>query len=183
MEALSQKTKNLFEKSLEWFKKETSLLKSSRVGITLIEGLRVDYYGSNVSLKEIASLSMLDPRTISIEPWDKSSIPNIEKSILKSALGGSVKNENNRILVSFSSLTGEDREKTVKLLKKKAEETREGLRHSRDEIWKEIQEKERAGEISEDSKFKQKDELQKQFDEYKGKIEDTEKKKEEEIRS
>ncbi|MCD6094524.1 ribosome recycling factor [bacterium] len=183
IDSLFEKTKDSFEKTLEWFKGEISSLRGSGVNINFIEDIKIDYYNSKVSLKEIASLSLLDSQTISIEPWDKSSIPNIEKALYQADLGGGIKNEGTRILFTFPVLTEEDKQKIIKILKRKTESARISLRRSRDETWKKIQQMAREGEISEDEKFKRRDDLDKLIDQFEEKIEDLEKRKEKEILS
>ena len=177
----TQKLKDSFQKTLDWFLREISSLRGSRITIDLIEDIKVEYYGSKIFLKEIASLSLIDPRTISVESWDKSSVPNIEKSLYESGLGGSIKNEGNRVLFSFPALIAEDKEKLRKLLKQKMEKAKVSLRQARDEAWREIQEAERTSKISEDEKFNKKEELQKLIDEFEEKIEEMEERKEKEI--
>ena len=172
---------SLFQKTLNWFSREISTLRGARITAGLIEDIKVEYYNSKVSLKEIASLSLIDSRTISIEPWDKSSIPNIEKALYDSEVGGSVKSEENRILFGLPAFTGEDRERIVKVLKQKMEKAKIGLRQTRDEVWSKVQEMERNGEISEDEKYKKKEEIQKKINEFENKIEEIGRKKEKEM--
>ncbi len=183
IDSLLKETRNSFQKVLDWFKKEISTIRGGRVTIDLIDDLSLDYYGQKITLKEIASLSLADARTIAIEPWDKSVIPNIEKAIRESGLGGNLQNDGKRILFSLPIQTSEDKEKMVKILKQKMEKAKIALRQKRDETWKTIQEMEREGEISEDEKFKQKENLQKIIDEFEEKIEETEESKEKEILS
>lgn len=178
---LFKETKISFQKTLDWFSREIFSLRSSRVTPDLVKDIKIDYFGTKVSLKEIASLSLMDNRTISIEPWDKTLIPEIEKALHASSLGGNIRSEKERVIFSISILSQEDKEKLVKVLKRKSEEGREILRHARDKTWHKIQEMERKGEISEDEKFKGKEELQEIFDEFEEKIEELEKNKEKEI--
>ena len=181
IESLLQEAKGSFQKTFNWFLREISTLRGSRITTGLIEDIKVDYYNSKTSLKEIASLSLIDSRTISIEPWDKSSIPNIEKALYGSDVGGNVKSEKNRILFSLPIFTGEDREKIVKILKQKMEKAKIGLRQTRDEVWSKIQEMERNSEISEDEKYKKKEEIHKEINEFEKKIDEAGKKKEKEM--
>ena len=149
---LFKNTKDSFEKTLDWFKKEVLIIRGGRVSIELIDGILVEYYGEKITLREVASLSLLDARTISIEPWDKSSIPNIEKALQASNLGGSVRNEGEKIFFSLPMQSAEDKEKMIKLVRQKMEKAKVALRQTREESWKKIQEMERKGEIPEDEK-------------------------------
>lgn len=181
IENLIKKTREEFQKSLDWFSKELLAFRGSRLTLNLLYNIPVDYYGSKLSLKEIASLSFSDSNTVSIEPWDKSSIKNIEDALRNSQLGGNIKSEEGRILFSFPSFTQEDREKIVKLLNQKSEKARIVLRQVREKTWDTIQEMEKQGEISEDDKFKGKEKLQELIDKFQEKIEELKEKKTKEI--
>lgn len=181
IETLFKNTEKSFKKSFDWFVYEASLLRGSRARVELVENIKVSYSGSTLLLKEIASLSMLDSRTISIKPWDKTAIPEIEKALYSLDIGGSVKSEQDGVLFSIPTSTQEDKEKFIKMLKEKMEKAKETLRQARDKAWKEIQEMEKEGEISKDHKFKNKESLQKLIEKYEEKIEETEKDKEKNI--
>jgi len=180
---LIKKLKESFQKTLDWFTGEISVIRAARVTIDLIEDIKIDCYGSKLFLKEVASLSLLDSKTISIEPWDKSTIINIEKALQNSEMGGGVRSEEGKVLYSFPDSTSENKEKFVRIVKQKMENAKESLRRARDDTWREIQENERAGEISEDDKFNAKDDFQKLINDFESKIEELEKKKEKEILS
>lgn len=181
IENLLKETEEDFNKTLDWFKKEISGLRGSRISIELFDNIKVDCYQSLMSLKEVASLSLVDARTVSIEPWDKSLIPNIEKCLNNIGVQGNIQNDGKRILFSFPVASQEDKEKIVKLLKQKLEQAKESLRRARDERWSKIQEMERKGEIPEDEKFKGKDDLQKLIDKTESEIKKLEESKEKEI--
>lgn len=170
-----------FQKTIEWFKKEISGLRGSRISIELFDNLKVDCYQSSMSLKEIASLSLVDSRTVSIEPWDKSLMPNIEKCLNKIGLQGNIKNDGKRILFSVPVSSQEDKEKIIKLLKQKLEQAKQSLRRIRDEKWSKIQDMERKGEIPEDEKYKRKDDLQRLIDNTEEELKKLEDLKEKEI--
>lgn len=178
---LFKETKEEFQKTIEWFKKEIAGLRGSRISIELFDNVKVECYQSSMFLKEVASLSLIDSRTISIEPWDKSLMPNIEKCLNNIGLQGSMQNDGKRILFSVPVSSQEDKEKIIKLLKQKLEQAKESLRKIRDEKWSKIQEMERKGEIPEDDKFKGKDELQKLIDDSEKKLKELEETKEREI--
>lgn len=177
------KAKKEYQKTIDWFSKELLAFHGSRASIKLLENIKVECYGSQLSLKEVASLSLLDSRTVSIEPWDRNILSDIEKALHKAEIKGNVKTEKERVLFTFPALTAEDKEKILKVLRQLKERARESLRRNRDEAWSEIQEKQKEGELSEDEKFKAKDELEKLTKEFEEKIEEIEKKKEEEIMS
>jgi ribosome recycling factor len=178
---LFDKKKADFEKAVEHFKDELSQLRTGRANASLVESLSVDYYGAKSPLKQVASISVPEPRTIVISPWDKDCLVNIEKAIRESQLNLNPMNDGQVIRINIPALTEERRKELVKLLNQKAEDARVAVRKNREALWDEIQELEQAGKIGEDDKFSGKDKLQKVVDEYNGKIEEMRDKKEQEI--
>ncbi|OGI30299.1 MAG: ribosome recycling factor [Candidatus Moranbacteria bacterium RIFCSPLOWO2_12_FULL_48_12] len=170
-----------FENAAEHFASEAAKIRTGRANPGLVEGLLVDYYGVKTPLKQIASIAIPEARQILISPWDKGSLIQIEAAIRESDLGLNPGNDGQAIRITLPALTEERRHDLVKALNSRAEESRIVIRTVREEIWKDIQDSERAGNISEDEKFHGKDELQKVVDEYNHKLEAVRKKKEEEI--
>jgi len=170
-----------FNKTIEYLRVELAGLQVGRANPTLVENLKVDCYNQELPIKELAAISAPEPRFIIIKPWDKEIIRNIESAIRDSKLGLNPITEEEFIRVSVPALNEERRKELVKIVQEKTEECRISVRRNREEVWKEIQALEQAKEISEDVKFKAKDELQKVVDEYNKKIEETSKSKEEEI--
>ena len=153
------------EDTKEWFKKEISSLRTGRATPALVDGVIVNSYGARTPLKQLASISVEDARTIRITPWDTGVLKDIEQAISASDLGAQPIADKQSIRIALPDLTEERRNSLTKLLSEKLEKAKITLRQERDGIWKDIQEKERAGEISEDEKFRLKDELQKIIDE------------------
>lgn len=162
-------------------KKETSSLRTGRATPALVENIMVDSYGTRTPLKHIASIAAEDARTIRITPWDAGVLKNIEHSISISNLGIQPIADKQSIRISLPELTEERRKSLIKLLNEKLEEARVSLKLKREEEWKDIQEKERSGEISEDDKFRYKEELQKIIDKVSTDLEEIAKNKEKEI--
>ncbi|MDO8565717.1 MAG: ribosome recycling factor [Candidatus Moranbacteria bacterium] len=179
-ELIAQKIAS-FENAVEHFKNETAKIRTGRANPGLVEGLLVDYYGVKTPLKQIASIAIPEARQILISPWDKGSLVQIEAAIRESDLGLNPSNDGQAIRITLPALTEERRHDLVRALNSRAEESRIAVRNVREEIWKDIQDLERSGDISEDDKFHGKDELQKVVDEYNHKLEEVRKKKEEEI--
>lgn len=177
-----EKVKPELEKTLNYFKKEMQKVRSGRASAGLVEDILVDCFGSRLPIKQLAAISCPETRQIVIQPWSKEYLEPIEKTLSKADLGAMPTVDKEVIRINLPALTGEFREKLLIQITKKSEEIRQTLRKWRDETWKEIQEKERAGEISEDDKFRGKDELQKLIDEYNKKIDEVKDKKENEIR-
>ena len=176
-----EKYKGEFEKAIIFFKEELGKLRTGRANVSLVDGIMVDYYGSKSPLKQIASITIPESRTIAITPWSRDSLVSIEKSIRESQLNLNPVNDGIMIRINIPALNEERRKELVKILNQKGEGARVVVRKAREEAWEEIQEGEKAGKISEDDKFSGKEKLQKVVDEYNAKIEEIRKKKEEEI--
>lgn len=178
---LIEKIKPDFEKSLEFYKEELGKLRTGRASAGLVDGVMVDYYGSKSPLKQVASITIPEPRSIMISPWDRDNLVNIEKAIRESNLNLNPMNDGVAIRINLPALTEERRKELVRILNQKSEDARVAVRKIREEIWDGIQGLEKSGKIGEDDKFLGKDRLQKAVDEYNLKIEEVRKKKEEEI--
>lgn len=163
------------------YQEELGKVRSGRVNPQIIEDLSVDCYGTNSPLKQIALVSAQDARSILISPWDKNSLAAIEKAVKESDLNVNPNNDGSVIRLNFPPLTEERRVDLVKILGKKTEEARIRIRQFREEAWSKVQEQEQSGEISEDEKFKVKEEIQKLVDEYNEKIGELAQKKEKAI--
>lgn len=153
---------NQSNKIIDNFKKEITLLKTGRVTPAQIENILIECYGQRLPLIQLASINAPDPRTLLIQPWDKNIIKEIEKTLSQSDLNAVPTITENNIRLSFSSLTEEIRQETVKLLNKKLETSRIEIRKLRETIRETIIKADRVGEISEDDKFKLLTELDEQ---------------------
>jgi len=169
------------EEAVEYYQEELGKVRSGRINPQMIEDLTVDYYGAKSPLKQVALVSAQDARNIVISPWDKDSLVAIEKTIKESDLNINPNNDGTVIRLNFPPLTEERRMDLVKILGKKTEEARIRIRQIREEVWDKVQEQERAGEISEDDKFKLKEQMQEIVDEYNGKIGELAQRKEKSI--
>ncbi len=176
---------SVFKKSTkgveEWLQKEFLTIRTSRATASLLDGVFVDAYGTKMPIMQVASMASEDARTLRVAPWDSTQIKAIEKAITAANLGVSVTVDDQGIRVHFPELTGERRLMLAKLAKDRFEQSRITLRQERDKIWNEIQDKERDGIITEDVKFKAKEELQKIIDETNKHLEEMTEKKEKEI--
>lgn len=169
------------EKIVERLKGEVASLRTGRATPALVEDLEVDYYGSKTLLKAMASISSPEPRSLVIQPWDKNAIQPIEKAIQASSLGLNPVTDRDAIRLNIPPLTEERRKELTKFLGKHLEDARIHVRREREEVLKEIDRKEKAKEISEDERFRQKNDIQKIVDEINKKIEDMGTVKEKEI--
>ena len=169
------------EKAIEHFKNEGSKIRTGRANPSLVEDLMVDYYGAKTPLKQIASINTPEPRTISIQPWDRGALSAIEGAIRSSDLNLNPMNDGILVRINIPMLTEERRKEMVKVLNQKGEEARIAVRSIREDVLKEIKDAEKAGEMSEDDEFTGKEKLQGIVDEYNKKIEELRAKKEIEI--
>jgi ribosome recycling factor len=173
--------RELFELSLAHFSEEAGKLRTGRAHPGLVEHLLADYYGTRTPLKQMAGITVPEPRQLVISPWDKGALAAIEAALRESDLGLNPTNDGAVVRVTLPALTEERRRELVKALNSRAEEARISIRTAREDAWKEIQAAEREGTIGEDEKFRGKDDLQKIVDEYNAKLESLREKKEQEI--
>ncbi len=175
------KLKITLEHAVENFRLEIVSLRTGRATPALVEDILVECYGSTSPLKAVSSIASPGPRELVIQPWDKSILPAIEKAIQGSNLGINPIADKDTVRLNLPQLTEERRRELVKLLGKYTEETRIKVRKNREDALHAIERKEKAKEISEDEKFRQKSEIQKAVDDVNKKIEDIAAAKEKEI--
>ena len=177
---LNQK-KPSFDGVLEFYKNDIAAIRTGRATPSLVEDIVADAYGQKMHIKELATTTSPEPRSLIIQPWDKGVVAAIESAIRKSDLGLNPIVDGQAIRLNIPSLTEERRKEFIKLLKQKTEESRVKIRRIREEIWDKVQVMEKSNEIREDDKFKAKEDLQKLVDEYNQKIEILENMKEQEL--
>lgn len=164
-QSIMQDSKERMEKAIAALKRELSSLRAGRAMPSLLDRIQADYYGSPTPINQMANISTPDPRTLLIQPWDKSSIGEIEKAILKSDLGLTPANDGSVIRIVIPQLTEERRNELVKLTKKFGEEAKVAVRNIRRDANDEIKKLEK-GTISEDESRRHQDEVQKMTDKY-----------------
>lgn len=171
-----------FNQIIEQLKTELRKLRTARATPSLVEDILIEVYGgTRMRIKELASISIPEPRTISIRPWDKSVIKEIEKGLIQSALEFNPIVETDILRIQLQELTEETRKKLVKKLHAMLEDERIKIRKIRDEMKKDIETRARNKEIREDDKFAAIEELNEATREYVEKIDEQGKRKEEEI--
>jgi len=165
------KIKPEMDKVVGFLEREMAKIRTSRANPALVEEVIVECFGQRFPLKQLAAISVPEPRQILIQPWDKSYFEGIVSALEKSGVGANPIVDKDVIRINLPSLTEEYRKNLVRLLSEKQEEARRTIRRWREEAWAEIQVAAREGKIREDDKFRAKDELQKMIDEYQEKIE------------
>jgi len=166
------KVKPEFEKAFKFLEAEMAKIRTSRASPALVEDIEVSAFGSKFTIKQLGSISTPSANQIFIQPWDSSYIEPIQKAIEQSGLGMSAAGDSTGIRLSLPLLTEEYRHQLTRTLNEKAEQTKQTMRRAREDCWNKIQDAQKAKEITEDDKFRGKDELQKVVDEYNKKIKD-----------
>lgn len=159
-DTLQSKLKN----TKEWLQNEYSGIRTGQAAPALLDSIKVESYGTHMPLNQVGSIGAEDARTLRITPWDAGTIGAIERAIVESDLGVSVATDSSGLRVIFPELTSERRVQLEKLAKSKLEDARVRVRASRDDAIKQIDAALKAGDITEDDKFSQKDDVQKQID-------------------
>ena len=144
--------------------KDLGGVRTGRATPTILDGVLVESYGTRMPISKLATISVEDPRSLRIAPWDMSNAKEVEKAITTANLGVSVGADERGVRVFFPDLTGETRQSLLKIAKEKVENARTSLRSARDDVWSDIQKKEREGTMPEDDKFRAKDDMQKRVD-------------------
>ncbi len=168
-------------KSLEAVRDEMAKIRTGKATTSLLDMIKVNYYGSQVPLKQVANITVPEPRLLSVQPWEKNLIGEIERAIMKSDLGLNPTNDGKVIRIPFPTLTEERRKELVKLVKKMAEEGRIAIRNIRRDVNEHIKKAQKNHEITEDQEHDELDKIQKLTDEFVEKIDKVLAEKEEEI--
>jgi len=178
---LINKVKPEMEKLIENLDNEFKKIRSGRTSTELIENVVVECFGERFPLQKLAVFSIPEPRQILVQPWDKSYLEPILKSLQNMGGGLSISNQGDAIKVSVPAVSEDYKKSIIKIIAQKSEEVKQKIRRLRDDIWTKIQNETRLGNIREDDKFKSKKELQKIVDELSEKIKLLKEKKEKEI--
>jgi ribosome recycling factor len=169
------------EKAIQVLKRDLASLRAGRANPSLLDKVVVEYYGSEMPINQLANISTPDPRTLLIQPWDKSVLSGIERAILKSELGLNPSNDGNIIRIVLPALTQERRNELVKIVRKTGEDAKVAIRNIRREANDELRKHEKAGEIPEDVSRRGQDEIQKLTDRFSKEVDKIVQGKEKEI--
>jgi len=181
MQDVLDNCKKRMKKAIQSLEKEFSKLRTGRASITLLEDLKVDYYGTLTPLNQLASISTPDSRTLAIQPWDRNAFGEIEKAIMKSDLGLNPVNDGKIIRINIPPLTEERRKELVKVAKKFAEDAKIAIRNVRRDANETLKKMKNEKELTEDEMHRGQDEVQKITDSFVQKVEEVFSKKEKEI--
>ena len=170
METVLKDAKNRMEKAAAALEKEFSHLRTGRASVALLDGLKVDYYGTPTPIDQIASLSTPDSRTITIQPWDRAAFGLVEKAIQKSDLGLTPVNDGKIIRIGIPPLTEDRRKELVKVAKKYTEEAKVAVRNIRRDANDALKKLQKDKAIAEDELHKGEADIQKTTDSYVAKL-------------
>ncbi len=169
------------EKSVEAVRREFAHIRTGKASAALLDGIRVEYYGSMVPINQVANVTVPEPRLIAVQPWEKNMVPVIEKAIRQSDLGLNPTSDGHVVRVPIPALTEERRKELVRLVHKLAEEGRVAIRNIRRDINERIKKAEKNHELSEDDAHRELDEIQKLTDKFIEQIDELLELKEKEI--
>jgi len=172
---------NKMKKAVHVLGEEFSTVRTGRASVSVLDRVYVDYYGTETPINQVASISVPEPRMLTVQPWDKSIIADIEKAILKSNLNLNPSNDGTLIRIPIPPLTEEGRKKLVKVVKSMVEKSRVSIRNIRREANEQLKSSEKEGKISEDDLRRMQAEIQKLTDKYMVEIDEMLKHKEVEI--
>ena len=165
-EKLISETKDHMEKTIQALHKDLSRVRTGRASLSLLDGIKVDYYGTLTPINQVATLSIPESRLIAIQPWDTTVIPEIEKAILKSELGLNPMNDGKVIRLSFPPLTEERRKELVKVVRGEAEGGKVAVRNIRRDAIAHLNKLLKNHEVSEDDERRAQEDMQKMTDKY-----------------
>lgn len=173
--------KTKMENALDAFHREMSKMRTGRASLSILDEIRVDYYGQMTPLNQVATMGVPEPQLITVTPWEQQMLGPIEKAIEKANLGLSPMNDGKMVRLPIPPLTEERRREIVKLIKGHTEESRVAIRHARRDAIDEFKQLEKDGEITEDDSKKLAEQTQKLTDDYIKKIEEAFQNKEQEV--
>ncbi len=170
IDELKEDAEMRMEKALDALGNAFNKIRTGRAHPSLLDGLSVDYYGVDTPLSQAAQVSVEDARTLSVTPWERSLVPQIEKAILRSDLGLNPATAGTVIRIPLPALTEETRKVYGKQAKQEAEQTRISIRNVRREILSDVKELQKAKDISEDDERRTQDEIQKMTNSFIAKV-------------
>jgi ribosome recycling factor len=176
-----QETKESMSKTVEALNRELQRIRTGRASLSVLDGIKVDYYGTPTPLNQMATLAVPESRQITVQPWDASVIKDIEKAILKSDLGLTPSNDGKILRISIPPLTEERRKELVKVVHKICEDHKVTVRNIRRDSNELLKSLKKDGDISEDEAFRSQDQVQKITDEHIKRIDECYSEKEKEI--
>ncbi len=181
METIIKESKGKMDKTMEALRSELSKIRTGKATTALLDMIKVEYYGQNMPLKQVANVTVLDAHTLSVTPWDKSTIQIIDKAILTADLGLNPVSDGTNLKIPIPPLTEERRKDFVKLVKKFGEDAKIAVRNIRRDANEHLKKKQKDEKLSEDALKEAEGKIQKMTDEHIGIVDEILKKKEKEL--
>lgn len=181
MHAIISDADHRMDKTVDAFRFEISKIRTGKATTAILDGVKVDYYGTPSPLNQVANVTVLDVHTLSITPWDKSMVQPIDKAILAADLGLNPISDGTNLKIPIPPLTEERRREFVKLVKKFGEDSKVALRNVRRDANEHLKKEEKDKKITEDDRKHTEDEIQKVTDKHISTIDEVIKRKEKEI--
>lgn len=183
LDKILQEAKPKMQQVVGHLRDELKNIRTGRASASLVDDVMVQYYGSSTPLKQVASVTTPDANLISIQPWDKNVLGDVELAIRNANLGFNPINDGHQVRIVLPPLTEERRKEFVKSVHQKAEVARISLRNCRKEAWEKVQTAQKAGDLTEDDRYRGEEKLNKMIDDFNHEIDDTSKQKEKDIMS
>ncbi|HEX6981357.1 MAG TPA: ribosome recycling factor [Balneolaceae bacterium] len=181
LQAIIDSTDTKMNEAISFYKKELSHIRAGKAQPALLDGIKVDYYGAQTPLNQLANVSAPEARLLTVQPFDQSALENIEKAIMASGLGLNPNNDGNLIRIPLPILSEERRKDLVKRVKQISEDTRISIRNTRRDANDLIKKKVDSESLPEDSKYEAEEEIQKITDSHTKKVDELLEHKEKEI--
>ena len=181
LDAIMKEAEDKMQKALDNTKEKFSHVRAGRANVSMLDGLSIEVYGAMTPINQVGTLSAPEARLLTIDPWDKSVIPAIEKAIMQANLGFNPSNDGKIIRLAVPELTAERRKEYVKVVKKEAEDGKIAVRNVRKDINNKLRRLEKDGDITEDELKAKEDIIQKSTDKFVAAIDETLGKKEKEL--
>mgnify|MGYP001290563524 CR=1 FL=1 len=181
LQTIIDETENHMEEAVNFFKKELSHVRAGKAQPALLDGIKIDYYGSQTPLNQLANVSAPEARLLTVQPYDKSVLEDIEKAIMSSGLGFNPSNDGNIIRIPLPILSEERRKDLVKHVKDIAEQARISIRNNRRDANDQIKKTVQSESLPEDSRFEAEEEVQSITNKHTKKIDELLEQKEKEI--
>lgn len=181
IQSIMKEAKKEMDEATSYCKRELSHIRAGKASPNLLDGVKVDYYGTKTPLNQLANVSAPEARLLTVEPYDKNAMKDIEKAIMSAGLGLNPNNDGNIIRIPLPILSEERREELVKKARELAEDARISVRNARRDANDKIKKKVKSESLSEDDKYEAENEIQKHTDKHIEKIDSLLEKKEEDI--
>lgn len=181
LDPVIKSAKKNMAQAVKHYKTELSHIRAGKAQPSILDGVKVEYYGSQTPLNQLANVSAPEARLLTVEPFDKSALEDIEKAIMSAGLGLNPSNDGNIIRIPLPILSEERRKELVKKVNELAEEARISIRNSRRDANEEVKKKVKKESLPEDSLYESEEEIQELTDQYTERVEELSNKKEKEI--